>query len=143
MPNSARADSVTMSWRLLGLLLSGTLLVACSSEMSRIELLRSNPMANPTLSFTEPAGQTSVEGADAGLFGAPAQTIHTTRFEVPEDKIEQAKSELFAQATAAGFQLEFIGHEDGLPYGTWQGRDPTSAQLTLIVTPFGAQVELR
>ena len=120
------------------------LLVSCGfGGPSRIELIREHPLANPTLSFTEPAGQNSVEGEPAGLIGGPAQTIHTTRFNIDPADAERAFQELTLQAADAGFQLERISSEGRLPDGRWLGRDPGGIEMTLQIVGEGVSVELR
>ena len=120
------------------------LLVSCGfGGPSRIELLRENPLANPTLSFTEPIGQTSVQGEPAGLIGGPSQTIHSTRFNIDPADAERAFQELTLQAADAGFQLERISSEGSLPRGTWLGRDPGGIEMTLQIVGEGVSVELR
>ena len=120
------------------------LLASCGfGGPSRIELIRENPLANPTLSFTEPAGQTSVEGEPAGLIGGPAQTIHFTLFNIDPADAERAFQELTLQAADAGFQLERISSEGRLPDGRWLGRDPGGIEMTLLIVGDGVSVRLR
>lgn len=100
-------------------------------------------MANPVLSFAEPAAQTSKEGASGGLIGLDSETVHTTRFEFDTENDQLAFEELTAEAVRAGFELEPIAHEGGLPHGTWQGTNADGYLLTILASPGRAQVELR
>ena len=120
------------------------LLVSCGfGGPSRIELIRENPLANPTLSFAEPIGQTSVQGEPAGLIGGPAQTIHSTSFNIDPADAERAFQELTLQAADAGFLLERITVEGSLPDGSWLGRDPSGIEMTLRIVGDSVSVELR
>lgn len=120
------------------------LVSACGdSEPSRIELLQENPMANPVLSFVEPVSQTGKQGSSGGLVGLDSETVHTTRFEFDSKNDPLAFEELTGQAVSAGFELELITHDGGLPHGTWQGTNGDGYLLSILVSPGRAQVELR
>ena len=96
---------------------------ACGGGPQRIDLLRENAMANPTLSFTEPTGQASVQGDPDPLFGNASQTLHVTRFDYREEQLQQVEEELLAQASAAGFEMERVSPDGVLPSSAWEGRD--------------------
>jgi len=105
-------------------------------------------MANPTLSFVEPASHTEFLGDSApSRLGATAASVITTGFEIDRADRERATKEILEQAEAAGYRVELISSEKGLPNGNWHGTpDPASdlvGELTLLVSPTGLQVELR
>jgi len=115
-------------------------LVGCAQ---RIDLLRENPMANPTLSFTEPSGQASSQGEDNPFFGNASQTVHSTRFDFDESQLELVKEELLEQSRTAGFEVEQVSPNAQLPFGRWQARSDEGILLTIFLNRTTALVSLR
>jgi len=128
----------------LGLPLLCVLLGACGPDHpSRIETIRANPMAQPTLSFTEVSSQNGSGGSGAGLVGSASAAIHTTVFEIAPDQAQAALDEILEQAEAAGFELDLRSSAERLPSGTHVGSAPDGVEMELIINSGKVLVALR
>lgn len=125
-----------MKKKFLAVVLASCLgLAACGAgRPPRVEVLTANPMANPTLSFTEPSDQRSFGGTGAGLVGAADAAIHTTVFEIDASQTRQGLNEILEQAEAAGFQLELVSSDERLPSGTHVGQSSVDGVEMEIVS---------
>jgi len=97
-------------------------LAACGGD-ARFNAMVDHPMAHPTVSGVEVDVYLEVQGdSREPLIGARTASSVTTRFEVPFERFEEVRDELFAQAEALGYQMELISSEGALPRGTYIGR---------------------
>ena len=110
-----------------------------SEREVREELLVSNPLANPTLSFADSSRQITSPGAVT--LSRTIGPLHVTTFEFEEGREAEVFEEINAQAEAAGFDLEFVGLEELFPLGQWVATSET-VQLRILIAPGGLQVEL-
>lgn len=110
-----------------------------SEREVREALLVSNPLANPTLSFADSSRQVTSPGG-VTLSGTRGP-LHRTSFEFEEGREAEVFEEINAQAEAAGFELEFVGLEERLPFGQWLATSET-VQLRILIGPGEVQVEL-
>ena len=110
-----------------------------SDREVREELLVSNPLANPTLSFADSSRQVTSPGAVT--LSRTIGPLHVTTFEFEEGREAEAFDEINAQAEAAGFDLELVGLEERLPFGQWLATSET-VQLRILIGPGEVQVEL-
>ena len=123
------------------LLFVALLASACgmSDREVREELLVSNPLANPTLSFADSSRQVTSPGAVT--LSRTIGPLHVTTFEFEEGREAEVFEEINAQAEAAGFELERVSSEGRLPLGQWVATSET-VQLRILIAPGGLQVEL-
>jgi len=97
-------------------------LAACGGD-ARFDAMVEHPMANPTVSGAPVNARSEVQGdSREPLFGARTASGVWTQFEVPFERFEEVRDELFAQAEELGYQMELISTESGLPRGTYIGR---------------------
>ena len=95
----ARSKSVNALVRLMVVVL---MVAGCGgSGIQAFQSLKENPMAQPTLSFASP---TRVSGGPGGGLGIQSPGTITTRFDIEPEQVELAAAELFAQASAAGYE---------------------------------------
>lgn len=72
-------------------------------DTEAFQLLQEHPLANPTLSFAVP---TEFNGSAGSSSGIQSQTRLSVGFEIADSRLEQAITELLAQAEAAGLEME-------------------------------------
>ena len=123
------------------------LMSACGGNNSRLDVLSEDPMANPTLSFTEPDRHRETEGDSSTIIGSPAAAEISTAFDVPLGQFEIAEGELLGQAERAGYLMEEIGFNErdrgSILYQGWRTTDDGSRiLLRLLFTPGSVQVRL-
>ena len=117
-----REASRSISRSLSTVLAFGFLAFGCGgNDLEGFAERQTNPMASPTLSFASPS---SVSGGAASNVGIGSQSQIHTSFDIDESRIEQAVSELLAQAEAAGFELERLDTDVGLVYVSIAGTSP-------------------
>lgn len=96
-------------WFALLLALTVTGVGGCGGGDPTLELVQSNPMTNPTLSFGEVVGQFAATGSTStGLSEARLDTRASTTFEVPPERVGEAFDELMAQAETHGYELQAV-----------------------------------
>jgi len=120
---------MTVRWLWLVVVLV-VVLAACGGDA------RFDAMAHPTVSGVEVDVHTEVQGdSSEPLIGARTASSVTTQFEVPFERFEEVRVELFAQAEALGYQMELISTESRLPRGTFVGRsdNPDYANIGLRI----------
>lgn len=115
------------------------LLAGCSTD-PLVARLEENPMANPTLSFTEASSSRISESAEGD--GDPNLTFvrllaQTDFFPIEAELVEQGRDELIDQARAAGFELMRdpggAVDENGESIELWVGRNEEAMMLFLDV----------
>ena len=130
---------------LVVLLLTVLVASACSTGPSGLEILQQNPMANPTLSFAEPAVQVGTEGDSDPWLGNASETRILTSFEnIPGELIDTGRDELLEQAIEGGFELELRdGSGGGLRFESWSGWSSSGLHLTIFVDDDSFHISLR
>ena len=129
------------------LLIATLVLGACAANPSRLDVLLDDPMANPTLSFTESSNRLEFGGNSSTVIGSADAAEVTTSFDLTLEEFEVAERELLGQAEAAGYVLEEIGfserHRGSILYQGFRTTPGGSRTLLrLLFVPGAVQVRL-
>ena len=131
----------------MSLLIAILVLAGCAGGPNRLDVLLDDPMANPTLSFTEPSRHREFGGNSSTIIGSAAAAEISTAFDLTLEEFEIAERELLDQAEDAGYNLEELGpnnREGGtiLYQGFRTTPEGSRTLLRLLFVPGEVQVRL-